>query len=613
MNSHSIRFRLNLFFVFLVTATLLLSGAYNYQVARQELLSSLNAQAEGTLGRLKLSLPSALWNFDKTQIDQIIQSEMQADHVRAIIIHDENGIVAGFRRAPGGKIDVELKRVEGADPLEAALGFNDRGTVKLLGKAVLHVSDERVASSLNGLLWRFGIQLILVEALLLAGLYYGLHSALADLGAAQDRLMQIIAGSPVAAFVLDHERRVTHWNRACEKLTGFSAPMVVGSTESWRPFYDSKRSQTMADLIVSGEAGAELDKLYADKWRRSEIIDSAYEAEDFYPSFGESGRWLSFTAAPLRDSTGQVIGAIETLRDITEQRQAEAALNERAEALQRALKDLGEVIENLEQTQEELVRSEKLAALGSMVAGVAHELNTPIGNSLMVASHLVETSNKMKASLSAGLKKSMLDAFLVDTETAGDVLVRNLSKAAELVSSFKQVAVDQTSSKRRKFNLAETIAEVVISLGPRLHQSPVTLEQHIAEDIYLDSFPGPLGQVLINLINNAIIHGFDGRATGRIVVQTDCSGNGGQVVLKVSDNGIGISPEVLPRIFDPFFTTRLGQGGSGLGLNIVHNIVFGTLGGRINAESMVGEGVCFTLVLPLVAPEQATATTLFQS
>ncbi len=613
MNSHSIRFRLNLFFVFLVTATLLLSGAYNYQVARQELLSSLNAQAEGTLGRLKLSLPSALWNFDKTQIDQIIQSEMQADHVRAIIIHDENGIVAGFRRAPGGKIDVELKRVEGADPLEAALGFNDRGTVKLLGKAVLHVSDERVASSLNGLLWRFGIQLILVEALLLAGLYYGLHSALADLGAAQDRLMQIIAGSPVAAFVLDHERRVTHWNRACEKLTGFSAPMVVGSTESWRPFYDSKRSQTMADLIVSGEAGAELDKLYADKWRRSEIIDSAYEAEDFYPSFGESGRWLSFTAAPLRDSTGQVIDAIETLRDITEQRQAEAALNERAEALQRALKDLGEVIENLEQTQEELVRSEKLAALGSMVAGVAHELNTPIGNSLMVASHLVETSNKMKASLSAGLKKSMLDAFLVDTETAGDVLVRNLSKAAELVSSFKQVAVDQTSSKRRKFNLAETIAEVVISLGPRLHQSPVTLEQHIAEDIYLDSFPGPLGQVLINLINNAIIHGFDGRATGRIVVQTDCSGNGGQVVLKVSDNGIGISPEVLPRIFDPFFTTRLGQGGSGLGLNIVHNIVFGTLGGRINAESMVGEGVCFTLVLPLVAPEQATATTLFQS
>lgn len=613
MSSHSIRFRLNLFFVFLVTATLLLSGAYNYQVARQELLASLNAQAEGTLGRLKLSLPGALWNFDKTQIDQIIQSEMQADHVRAIIIHDENGIVAGFRRAPDGKIDAELKRVEGADPREAALGFNDRGTIKPLGKAVLHVSDERVASSLNGLLWRFGIQLILVEALLLAGLYYGLHSALADLGAAQDRLTQIIAGSPVAAFVLDHEHRVTHWNRACEKLTGFSALMVVGSIESWRPFYDSKRSQTMADLIVSGEAGVALDRFYAGKWRRSEIIDSAYEAEDFYPSFGETGRWLSFTAAPLRDSTGQVIGAIETLRDITEQRQAEAALNERAEALQRALKDLGEVIENLEQTQEELVRSEKLAALGSMVAGVAHELNTPIGNGLMVASHLVESSNKMKASLRAGLKKSMFDAFLVDTETAGDVLVRNLSKAAELVSSFKQVAVDQTSSQRRKFNLAETIAEVVISLGPRLHQSSVSVEQHIAENIYLDSFPGPLGQVLINLINNAMIHGFDGRATGRIMVQADHSGNGGQVVLKVTDNGIGIVPEVLPRIFDPFFTTRLGQGGSGLGLNIVHNIVFGTLGGRINAESRVGEGTCFILVLPLVAPEQETATTLLQS
>jgi signal transduction histidine kinase len=433
-----------------------------------------------------------------------------------------------------------------------------------------------------------------------------LRKALADLGSAQDRLSQIIDGSPVVTFVLDRDHRITHWNRACEVLTEVSAATALGTREAWRPFYDSARP-TMADLIVSGETGGQVDRFYADTWRRSEIIEGAYEAEGFFPNFGETGRWLYFTAAPLRDSMGKVIGAIETLRDITEQRQAEAALNERAAALQQALKDLGDVIENLEQTQDELVRSEKLAALGSMVAGVAHELNTPIGNSLMVASHLVETSHKMKESLKTGLKKSILDAFLVDTDTAGDVLVRNLSKAAELVSSFKQVAVDQTSSQRRSFNLAEMVAEIVTTLGPSIRMTPYLIEQNIPDDITMDSFPGPLGQVVTNLINNGILHGFDGRENGRICIEADRPGGSGQVVLKISDDGKGIPANVLPRIFDPFFTTRLGQGGSGLGLNIVHNIVFGVLGGRISADSVPGEGSCFTLALPLSAPEQGGA------
>jgi PAS domain S-box-containing protein len=433
-----------------------------------------------------------------------------------------------------------------------------------------------------------------------------LRKALADLGLAQDRLAQIIDGSPVVTFVLDRDHRITHWNRACEVLTEVSAATALGTREAWRPFYDNERP-TMADLIVSGETGGEVDKFYADKWRRSDIIEGAYEAEGFFPNFGETGRWLYFTAAPLRDGAGQVIGAIETLRDITEQRQAEAALNERAEALQKALKDLGEVIENLEQTQDELVRSEKLAALGAMVAGVAHELNTPIGNSLMVASHLVETSRKMKESLKSGLKKSMLDDFLANTDTAGDVLMRNLGKAAELVSSFKQVAVDQTSSQRRTFDLAEMIAEVVTSLGPTIKITPYAIEQKVATDLRMDSFPGPLGQVVTNLINNGIIHGFDGREHGHIHIEAVRSDDGSQIVLKISDDGKGIPPAVLPRIFDPFFTTKLGQGGSGLGLNIVHNMVFGILGGRITADSVHGEGSCFTLVLPLSAPEQGAA------
>jgi PAS domain S-box-containing protein len=429
-----------------------------------------------------------------------------------------------------------------------------------------------------------------------------LQRTLGDLEMTRAHLAQIVDGSPVAAFVLDREHRVTHWNRACANLTGVTAGEMLGTRNQWQPFSRRERP-IMADMILSGASETEVARYYS-RWKRSDLIEGAFDAEEFFPQFGERGCWLNFTAAPLRNTHGEIVGAIETLRDITEQRTAEASLNERANALQQALTELGAVIENLQQTQDELVRSEKLAGLGAMVAGIAHELNTPIGNSLMVASHFVETSRRMVDALKAGLKRSMLEEYLTDNTEAGDVLMRNLTKAAELVSSFKQVAVDQTSSQRRRFGLAAMVAEVVTTLGPTIRKTPFVVEQAIAPDILMESYPGPLGQVLTNLINNAILHGFDGRLAGHIRIAAEKPVAGEPVVLTVSDDGNGIAPEVLPRIFDPFFTTRLGQGGSGLGLNIVHNMVFSILGGRISVDSTPGKGTCFTLTLAVSAPEQ---------
>ncbi|MGC3962538.1 MAG: PAS domain S-box protein [Rhodocyclaceae bacterium] len=274
---------------------------------------------------------------------------------------------------------------------------------------------------------------------------------------------------------------------------------------------------------------------------------------------------------------------------------------ERTRDLAAANRELSSTLDTLQRTQTELIRSEKLAALGSLVAGVAHELNTPIGNSLMVASTLHDMNRDFTAKAQGGLRRSELDDFLDEGRSAADILVRNLQRAGELISSFKQVAVNQTSSQRRVFNLEEVIHEVVLTMQPMFRKTPYGVEVNVESDIWLDSFPGPFGQVISNLIGNAMTHAFDGRETG-LVRLTGRMGDDNDVIITCEDDGVGIPPANLGRIFDPFFTTRLGRDGSGLGLNIVHNIVTGVLGGRISVASTQGEGTLFTLSLPLTAP-----------
>jgi signal transduction histidine kinase len=286
----------------------------------------------------------------------------------------------------------------------------------------------------------------------------------------------------------------------------------------------------------------------------------------------------------------------------------EARVQKRTEQLRQANQELSTTVEHLKLAQGELVRSEKLASLGSLVAGVAHELNTPIGNGVMAASTLEDHSKAMLAAVNAGnLRRSMLEQFIGDTQTATDILIRNLRRASELISSFKQVAVDQASAQRREFNLAEAVSEILITLGPTLKKTPYQIDSNIAPDIVLDSYPGALGQILVNLINNALLHAFDGRQQGLISVQAFAS-EPGWIDLTITDNGRGISEDNLPRIFDPFFTTKLGQGGSGLGLNIVHNLACGVLGGSIAVASQLDWGTRFSLSLPRVAPMAGAAS-----
>ncbi|MES2153142.1 MAG: ATP-binding protein [Pseudomonadota bacterium] len=263
--------------------------------------------------------------------------------------------------------------------------------------------------------------------------------------------------------------------------------------------------------------------------------------------------------------------------------------------------ELATILKNLSLAQEELVRRDKLAALGTLVAGVAHELNTPIGNCLMVATTMGERVQALAGNVPGGLRRSELDAYLEQAQQANELLLRNLTRAADLVASFKQIAVDHTSSQRRPFSLSQLLGELVPPLRVAARSEPVTVTLDAAPGLAMESYPGPLAQVVSNLFDNCMVHAFDGRHGGTIRIGA-CRRPSGMIALSIADDGVGIAPELLARVYDPFFTTRLGRGGSGLGLHVAHNIVTGILGGQIELSSQLGAGSCFTLVLPALAP-----------
>jgi len=274
--------------------------------------------------------------------------------------------------------------------------------------------------------------------------------------------------------------------------------------------------------------------------------------------------------------------------------------------------ELTAALENLSLTQDELVRRDKLAALGALVAGVAHELNTPIGNSLVMASTMSERTAELRRELTGGLRRSVLETYLDQASSADQVVLRNLNRAAALVASFRHIAVDGANSQRARFTLGDQVAQLLQSMEADLRRQGATLDEQIDHWLEMDSYPGPLAQALQHLLENAVLHGLGGGSDGKTgtirISAHDSSDPGltgpgsGEITIIVSDDGAGIPAANLPRIYDPFFTTRMGSGGSGLGLYITHNIVTGVLGGHIDVVSKMGHGTQFTLRLPTIAP-----------
>ena len=408
-----------------------------------------------------------------------------------------------------------------------------------------------------------------------------------------------------------------YWSYACLKaltvagmhspIIGSIAPLII--VTAW---VHSKRAAILM-LVLSVVYYGVLAQLESNAMLNPPLIRSSADLFVFYSmtaiAFMGIGLMIVDNAKTLMSTSTNL--AAELTTNVNELRASQVELSrlneeleqrvsQRTADLEQANHALTDTLQKLTATQRQLMDQEKMASLGSMVAGISHELNTPIGNALTIASMLEAKSGQVTEQVQNGkLSKSALENFLQDLNESSKILLRSVRRAVDLIQSFKRVAVDQTSEYRRTFSLREVVNDHVATFAPNLHHTGIMIAVEIADDIVCDSFPGALGQIIGNLIQNASIHGLTNSTTGKITISAQQ--NGEVVRLTVSDNGTGMPAHILSRIFDPFFTTRLGQGGSGIGLSICRRIATSILDGDLVAVSAPDQGATFTLTFRNVA------------
>jgi PAS domain S-box-containing protein len=393
---------------------------------------------------------------------------------------------------------------------------------------------------------------------------------------ASERQFHTLADSiPQLVWMADANGKIFWFNNHWHEYTGM--PVGETSSDDWQALL----------------APASLHEA-RDRWARTLEAGTALEME--VSLLGKDGQYRPFLTRviPLRDSAAAIYGWIGTHIDISERKRGEQEIRSARDAAEAALR-------NLQETQNSLIEAEKLAALGRLVAGVAHEINNPVGTSLTVASSMERRTALFAAEVAQGnLKRSSLNEFLNISREACSQLVANLNHAAELIQSFKQVATDRDYSNQRIFDLGELTEQVVVSLRPGLGKQNRTFNVECEPGLTMNSYPGPYGQVLTNLFLNSVAHAFQDGEGGIIDIKVQASGED-NVEIVFSDDGCGMSLDVRRKAFDPFFTTRRDQGGTGLGLHIVHSIVTNCLGGRLDLDSKPGEGTKIRFILPRVA------------
>ncbi|WP_168224826.1 ATP-binding protein [Rhodoferax aquaticus] len=593
---------------------------------------------------LSRGMAVAMWNVDKGVADELVDAVMRNPDVVSVRVVDENQEIFVFKRNEGqvdgqmlkesrevvyngarvGQLTVELTaaRVERefkSDILKLAQGLLAQVAVSFLfiwwlfNRRMMRPLQELQAGALRLARGELKQPLNTFGTDEIGNLAKGLDAMRIDLGhllterdqknatlehelaerkrteealtLSRAKFAAIFDASPVAMTVskLGGEFTLVDFNVAWERLFAQDRALVRTSADQHNALWQNQheRQRVMETLMQTGEVSR------SPNWMLRGEGHSAILCE-------VSGKVFSQGGEPF------LILAYEDITEKQKNQQDILQLNATLEVrVAERTRELSEALSHLTAAQSELVRSGKMAALGALVAGIAHELNTPVGNSLMVASTMQDQAASFSQDLAQGLTRSRLEQFVAKMQDGASILMSGLRHAAELVASFKQVAVDQTSINRRRFDLHDTVEEILLTLGPSIRKTTCTVQTQIPAGLAMESFPGPLGQVITNLINNAMLHAFEGRESGVITISAHADGND-HLIFTVQDNGVGIPQAHLARVFDPFFTTKLGRGGSGLGLNIVYNLVHDVLGGSIHVDSPPGEGACFTMRLPLL-------------
>lgn len=452
------------------------------------------------------------------------------------------------------------------------------------------------------------------------------HGDLAEQSRLQRMLVEIVQGTSIPTFVIDRNHAVIHWNKALEKISGIPASAMIGTRRHWSAFYPSERP-CMADLILDGALETEVARLYGKKGQRSAMLKDSYEAEGFFPHMGEGGTWLFFTAAPLRDEHGSVLGAIETLQDITAKKRAEEELKsykdrlellvqERTAELTHANAELRSINRELEEAHHQLLQSEKMASIGQLAAGVAHEINNPIGfvNSnlgtlegyvkslvrmlevyerhepiLMANERIAREIEATKRDLDLEFLKEDVVQLLAESK---DGLGR-VTKIVRDLKEFSHVGETQWQYVDLHSGLDSTLNIVNNELKYKAH-----VVREYGKLPPVECLPSELNQVFMNILVNA---GHAIETKGTITVRTGQEGENAWV--EIADTGAGIPPENLNRIFDPFFTTKAVGKGTGLGLSLSYGII-NKHHGRIEVSSELGKGTTFRITLPIAQPDK---------
>ncbi|PIP40162.1 MAG: hypothetical protein COX19_06235 [Desulfobacterales bacterium CG23_combo_of_CG06-09_8_20_14_all_51_8] len=406
-----------------------------------------------------------------------------------------------------------------------------------------------------------------------------LYAALKD---TEQRLNHILKTANEGFLSITTDAVITDINPEMCRIFGRKRDTVIGM--SYYDFLDARSAEMVKDQLALRHQGKK----------------GAYDITFTRPE-GTRVECL-VKAAPLFDKSDRIIGSFAMVTDITERKRAEAELiNLNRELEQRVGKrteELEKSMETLKQAHDHLIQSEKMAVLGGLVAGVTHEINTPIGIGITAGSFLEEKLEALdKLYQSGSLSPREFEEILKDSREACATIQANLKRAVTLVGSFKEIAVDQASENLRRFNLRNYIDEVLMSLQPKFKRTRHVITTVCPEDIEITSYPGVFSQILTNLIVNSLTHAFDEKIAGKMEIRVRIEND--HLTIIYQDNGRGMDSETAAKIFDPFFTTRRSSGGAGLGMYIVYNIVTQTLGGSIQCISRPGEGIQFFIEIPM--------------